>query len=605
MKLKQIHNIINKFTGLLNIRLIKISVIIVLAVLAYSNTLNSPFVLDDHNLENLCQYRDFTEMRFVTETSFFLNCKLHGLKPPGYHIVNILIHIINGLLLFAFSLLTLNAVSGKSTAESSGRAINENVAFLISLIFTLHPNQIQAVTYLIQRYSSLVTLMYLSSLVFYALWRMTYCGDPEIKLKKYVFYALSLFFALVSVKTKESAITLPVILTTYEFLFFKGKVTKRIVFLIPFFVIIPLILIKLGKLAIHLDLSKVNDFSSIDKSLSYAAARNPLYVYSAGENLLTQLRAVVTYIKMLIFPVNQTLIYYYPVSTHFSDYRVILSGVIVLIILSYLAVLIFDSFKKKNDANNRLFYKLAAFGILWFFINISPQLLVAVKEWVLLQYRVYLPSAGFSLFVGALTFTFLRKFEGKVIVIISLGIAVILTLTTYTNNVNWQSEITLWEDNIRKAPQHPLPYNFLANAYFNKYRYEDALKAAKQAVELNRNDYQSINLTGYIYERLGEINDAKRAYELAIKMNPLFAPPYINLGNIYASQGLYDDALKLYEKSLQLKSDLAQTYSNIGNIYLKRGALKKALENYKKAIAITPAFAVAHNNLGALYLKQG
>ncbi|QWR77536.1 tetratricopeptide repeat protein [Candidatus Magnetomonas plexicatena] len=598
MKIKKIQTIINNCTSLLNIKLIKIFVIVILAALAYSNTLNSPFVLDDLNLEKFCQYGNFTEMRFVTETSFVLNCKLHGLKPHGYHIVNILIHIINGLLLFAFSLLTLNVASRKSAAEGSEGMLNENIAFLISLIFTLHPNQIQAVTYIIQRYSSLLTLTYLSSLLFYALSRTN-------NSKKYVFYTLSLFFALVSTKTKESAITLPVILTAYEFLFFEGKLKKRLLFIAPFFVIIPLILLNLGNFGIHADLSKVNDFSSIDKSLSYSAVKNPLYVYSSSENFFTQIRAVVTYIKILFFPANQTLIYYYPVSTTFLDFRVILSGIFVLIILGYLVALLFSSFKKTDNVNNYIFSRLAAFGILWFFINISPQLMVAVKEWVLLQYRAYLPSIGFSFFVGALAFKFSKKLGEKLMLTISLGIAIVLSLTTYINNSNWQSEITLWEDNVRKAPQHPLPYNFLANAYFNKYRYNDALRAAKQAVELNTYDYQSINLTGYIYERLGEVNDAKGAYELAIKTNPLFAPPYINLGNIYASQGHYDEALTLYEKSLQLKSDLAQTYSNIGNIYLKQGALKKALENYKKAIAITPAFATAHNNLGALYLQQG
>ncbi|MEO5357655.1 MAG: tetratricopeptide repeat protein [Nitrospirae bacterium YQR-1] len=587
---------------------LKIFIITVLAILAYSNTLNSPFVVDDNNLEKFCQYRNFIEMRFVTETTFVLNCKLHGLKPQGYHIVNILIHIVNGLLLFAFSFLTLNAVSGKSAADAPQRALDvENTAFLISLVFTLHPVQIQAVTYIIQRYSSLLTLMYLSSLVFYALWRKTTNGNVSTKVvfkNKYVLYSLSFFFALAATKTKESAITLPLILTAYEFLFFKGSTKKRLLSLIPFFIVIPVIIINSKLIVSHMDISVVNDFSFADSSLKYSPAKNPLHVYSISENFFTQIRAILTYIKMLILPVNFTLIYYYPVSTSFTDYRVILSGVFIMAILSYSVVLIFKSFSGGSE-DRHIYSKLTAFGILWFFINISPQLMIAVKEWVVLQYRVYLPSVGFSFLAGALLIRFFRKYSGYALTLLSLGIAIILCVSTYRNNSNWQNETTLWEDNIKKAPQHPMPYNFLANAYFNKTRYNDAIRVLKQAVTLDRYDYQSLNLLGYTYEHLGELKEAITSYEHAIRINPFFAPPYINLGNIYASQGLLNDALKMYETAVKLKPDLAQTYNNMGNIYLKQGFSEKALENYKMAIAINPAFAAAHNNLGVLYLNQG
>ena len=248
--------------------------IAVLAILVYSNTFNVPFLFDDNPniVENpivmdlkyftqpseaeifsgTFQYKEFMK-RFIGYLSFALNYKAHGLDVRGYHITNLLIHIINGILLYSLVMLTFR------TPWFSDSYLNDKsrvVALFSALLFVSHPVQTQAVTYIVQRFASLATMFYLMSLVFYVTWRLRTAvrSSESGAWKNHIIYIMSLVSAVLAMKTKETAFTLPLAIMLYEFLFFKGKVKMRLLRLMP--LILTMLIIPLTYFGLDSDIDK-------------------------------------------------------------------------------------------------------------------------------------------------------------------------------------------------------------------------------------------------------------------------------------------------------------------------------------------------------------
>ncbi|MEE9613971.1 MAG: hypothetical protein V3W31_03325, partial [Thermodesulfobacteriota bacterium] len=201
-------------------RLAAVMGIVVTAGLVYSNALSGPFLVDDHiyilknpEVRSLGNFLDISGTRYVAFLSFALNYAVGGYSPVGYHLVNVVIHVINGLLVWWLALLTFRSPALSGAGEDT--RLSYFIALGAALIFISHPVQTQAVTYITQRFASLATLFYLLSLALYVKWRLS----PELKSRS-VFYILSLVSAVLAMKTKEIAFTLPLVIVLYEFTFF-------------------------------------------------------------------------------------------------------------------------------------------------------------------------------------------------------------------------------------------------------------------------------------------------------------------------------------------------------------------------------------------------
>ncbi|MEE9614704.1 MAG: hypothetical protein V3W31_07095, partial [Thermodesulfobacteriota bacterium] len=227
-------------TNSLSAPLTSIALIAVTALVVYSNTLNGPFLFDDDwyvvnnvKIRDLGNFLDLSGTRYVTFLTFALNYYFGGLDPFGYHLANIVIHMVNGLLVWWLVILTFRTPAMERTAGEPG--LKYLVALVAALIFVSHPIQTQAVSYITQRFASLATLFYLLSLVLYVKWRFS---------RRWWLYAVSLLSAIVAMKTKEIAFTLPAMLCLYELAFFPREgFSKRLPALVPFLLtmaIIPL-----------------------------------------------------------------------------------------------------------------------------------------------------------------------------------------------------------------------------------------------------------------------------------------------------------------------------------------------------------------------------
>src|SRR4030042_64208 len=240
-------------------------ILIALGFLAYANTFQAPFVLDDEPyivrnpaVKDLSYFREPSKMEevntirpnfrhaFRTRTigylTFALNYRLHGLDVTGYHGVNLLVHLFNALLVYVLLILTYRTPfmsRARHMEGHPGTSADPNMAaFFTALFFVCHPIQTQAVTYIAHRFTSLATFFYLLSLVGYVKFRLS-----ESTTGRYGLYSVSVISALLGMLTKEICFTLPVVIGAYELMFLDGKVIPRVCFLSPLIlaaVVIPL-----------------------------------------------------------------------------------------------------------------------------------------------------------------------------------------------------------------------------------------------------------------------------------------------------------------------------------------------------------------------------
>ncbi len=211
-------------------------ILTILAILAYANSFHVPFVLDDvwitgnsviHNLPGFFTADGYDEFpnRIVGYFTLAINYRFGGENVTGYHAVNLAIHITNALLVYSFVQLTFKTPlfttpDPEFAIHHSPFTIHRFLPFLIALLFVCHPLQTQAVTYTVQRLTSLATLFYLATLVLHIRWRLSLVAGAAIASRSILpYYFLSLLMAVLAMKTKEIAFTLPLVVLLYEFSF--------------------------------------------------------------------------------------------------------------------------------------------------------------------------------------------------------------------------------------------------------------------------------------------------------------------------------------------------------------------------------------------------
>jgi hypothetical protein len=553
--------------------------IVVFALIAYSNSFSVPFVFDDHpiirdnlliqdlkffvypSLAKVSPLYYYLKLRYVSLLSFAINYQLNGLNVEGYHITNLAIHIFNGFLVFLLITLTFETPSLK---DSSLKDRVPLIALFTSLLFVVHPVQIQAVTYVVQRYMSLGSLFYLLSLVVFIKWRLVSLEASRLKFKdlgtiKFGVYLFSLFIALLGMMTKENVFTLPFAIALYEILFFQEKWYKRLLFLIPFFLVtlvIPLGFIDLVN--IHKPLNEI--LASVSRK-SYITTK-----VSRWDYLLTEFVVIVTYLRLLILPINQNVDYDYPIYHSFFNPQVLFSFLFLVSIVG-LAFFLIYRYRNKVPAT-----RLISYGILWFFLTLAVESSFMPMVDVINEHRLYLPVVGALMAFTTSAFLLARHWEiqrprlAKGVLPVLIGFVVIFTGATYKRNQVWQSPETLWKDVLKKSPNKARPYNELA-VYLNRQeKYAEAIPYFKKAIELS---------PGYSY-------------------------PYLNMGVSYMNLGQADKAMEMYKKAVKIRPDLGQAYNNIGVLYMKQGKVQKAKKMYQKALQVNPNSATARQNLKAI-----
>jgi Tfp pilus assembly protein PilF len=579
--------------------------ITVLGLLVYSNTFDAPFQFDDISIVvNNQAAKEFDQsvfmLRQVGYFSFALNYKAHGFDVRGYHAVNLLVHILSAVLLYLLVRLTFRT---PLMADSSLREKSGHVALLSGLLFVCHPVQTQAVTYIVQRFASLSAMFYLASLVLYVRYRIgtivrsTTGTDSSRefgvrrKTASVLLYLASLLCALLAMKTKEMAFTLPLAIVMYELMFFRGGFKSRLLHLGPLFLTILIIPLTLFSLNVSLGdvLERITEATRMQTGMSRL------------EYLFTEFRVITTYVRLLFLPVGQNLDYDYPMYGSLFEPRVFLS---FMFLLGIFGLGVYMLRRSRTAAAGRL----AAFGVFWFFLTLSVESSIVPIVDVIFEHRVYLPSAGVFVAVAAGVCLLSNRLSGvwtKAVAGILVTVVVALSGAAYARNNVWRSEISLWEDVVGKSPRKARPHNNLGKAYNEAEMVERAIEHLKRAISLDPELYKAYNNLGNALRAKGLIDRAIREYRICLGLRPDYAEAHNNLGNALRAKGLLDMAEEELKEALRLKPDSAESHNNLGIIYRAKGMTDKALDHYDEALRIRPDYAEAHNNLAVLYAYDG
>ena len=586
--------------------------IITIISIVYSNTLEAPFVLDDKLVivENPIvkdlgymvnpseakvhkghfEYESFRH-RYIGYLTFAINYWFHKLDVTGYHLVNIAIHIINSLIVYWLVILTFKTPFLNSSVLR-GR-INE-IAFFASLFFACHPLQTQAVTYIWQRVTSLSTTFYCLALVFYILWRLTSKKPSSFATQMPIlFYFGSVISAVLAMKTKEIAFTLPVVIFLYELMFFEEKIKKRILYITPLLLtmlIIPISLLETEKLKGDL-MGNIGEVTRVDTNISRM------------DYLLTQFTVVATYIRLIFFPINQNLDYEFPIYNTFLTPEVFLSFLLLFSIFT-LGIYMFLHSRTHNST-----YRIIAFGIFWFFITLSVESSFIPILDVIYEHRVYLPSTGFFIALTIGIFLILNKFGHRKLH--RIGVAIIVTVIimfsvlTYSRNNIWSSEIGIWQDTVEKSPQKARPHWILGTVLNKQGRTEEAIEHYLHALRINPESEKTHNNLGLAFYNQGRTKESIEHYLHALQIKPDYEEAHINLGSVLNNQGRTEEAKEHYLQALRINPESEKTHLNLGNILYNQGRTEEAKEHYLQALKKNPESEEAHNNLAILLVHIG
>ena len=553
-----------------------------LGLLLYGHTLDAPFQLDD--LSNIrdglyamtslslneaidASFKSLLDRRPLANLSFALNYYFHGYRLAGYHLVNISIHVMNGVLLYLLVFKTLRLRCGPQPRHPVW------IAGLASLLWFVNPVQIQSVTYIVQRMTSMAALFYLASFLFYV-----YSREAEKRLTTVVLVAMSLFSFLLSVATKELAWTLPLLICCYEWFFFQ-ELDKA---WIKRFAIYGLI----GVATSVTVACYVYDYNPLTLLTSTPRIRT----FTALERFLTEGRVIFIYMSLLLYPhpSRLNLNHDIAISQSLLDPVTTLWSFIGLVVL--LGILVFAA--KRG-------HRIIAFCMVWFFLNVAIEALVAGLE-PMFEHRIYLPSMFFFV-----PFLLLVKDRPKIAVPVAATLIVAFAFWTHERNTLWTQPIAFWEDTVQKSPDHYRPHFNLGTSYLGVEAYALAITAFETSLAHSPPYPEEIYTNiGSAYIETGRYDAARRNLNRAVELNPKAYIAHNLLAKLERKNGNYTAALDHYKKAIKTRPN-AYSYHGLGILYMDMKALNKAVEVFQRALTLRPNWANGYSSLGLARAKQG
>lgn len=561
-----------------------------LGLIIYSNSFDCSFHFDDKNniIENT-SLRDLTnpgkiwnesklgKTRFIPYLSFALNYKFGNLDVWGYHLVNLLIHLLNAYLVYWLTILVFTSPNLREHHLARHKYF---IAPVVALLFVSHPLATQSVTYIVQRMASMAAMFYFLSVALYIKARFS----ESKSFQKQILFAGAFASALLAMFSKENAFTLPITILLTELILFRK-------------VALPFRLTDYRHLALLATAAGFFVFAMIRLA---SALFDPLlptggnhFTVTPLSYLLTQFPVIVKYIRLLFLPVNQNLDHDIQMSETLLDFTT-LSSLLMLVSIVVLAIRLYRN------------HKIFTFGIFWFFIALSIESGVIPIEDLMFEHRTYLPSFGFFLTVTSGIFYFLwDKYKGMAIALLMLMIVSNSILTFKRNNV-WKNELTLWNDAVSKSPEKARPYLNRGVANWDRGNRKQALEDYQKAVQLSPGNYSSAHFNlAVAFESFGQWDLAIENYNKTISLSPQNAEARSGLGVCYSNKGMADKAIAEFTSAIKLFPGNSRYYYNRGNTYMNNKQWIEAEADFSTAIRLDPQYIDAIINRATLYGMNG
>ncbi len=501
----------------------------------------------------------------LTWISHMIDFQFFGLNPAGAHIVNLLFHIANVLLLFYVLNLMTTAV-WKSA--------------FVAALFALHPLHVQSVAWAAERKDVLSTFFWMLTMIAYC----RYVRRPQVK--RYLL--IILFFAL-GLMSKPMLVTLPLVLLLLDYWplrrFDENSATKR-------------------KITGQLVLEKAPLFilSALSCIVTYIAqqrggAVQSLAMKPLGLRIANATVSYIVYIWKALWPDNLAVFYPYPKSL--PDWQAAGAG-LLLCAISIAVVLIALRGLKRHG--------YLAVGWFWYLVTLAPVIgIVQVGRQARADRYTYIPLTGLFIIAAWGLPELLEKlgFRGKALIALAVPALACLAVITWQQVSYWQSSTTLFGHAIKVTDENDLAYYNHGVASAASGNYSQAIFDYKNATRINPLYFKAFCNLGATYATMGDYAQAVRDYDRAIEIQPGKAVTYNDRGAAYYSLGNNNQAILDYNKAVALDPGMFQAYYNRGKTYMSFGRYVPAYEDFSRAIYINPEFAPAYFRRGIIMDKLG
>lgn len=406
-------------------------------------------------------------LRPVAYATFFANHALDGFEPRWFRVVNIMMHLVNGWLVFVIlrRLGTGMATRGWMTGKSA-----VFIAMTTALVFVVHPLATESVTYIVQRFTSMGTLLLLL------------CMDLHLRSlmaegrHRGWFRAGAVLAALAGMLTKEDVVTAPVLAVMLDSLVLGTRLRTALWRGLPLLLCLPLV----PGMVMAVAWAQNECVWSLERAFNLVNLRDR--PWSHWQYVITEWTVMVEYVRLLLWPAGQNLDPVRPLYDSVFAPRVLGSAAGLLA-----AVAGAWQLRRRWPADGR--WRLVVVSVLWFLVTVFVSSGLVPLPQVMAEHRTYLPSIGLFVVMACLLDRFRQSAGAGPAGFITGAVVITFGIATCARNRVWSNDIGLWADTVSKSPGQYGAWNNLGSALYEAGRFEEAEKAFRQVVELEPRYY--------------------------------------------------------------------------------------------------------------------
>ena len=491
----------------------------------------------------------------ITALSHSIVHYFSGMRPFLYHLVNVLIHLVNiSLVFFLIQILFKNF----------------RITLIITLLFAIHPMQAESVAYVAGRRDILYSTFFLIALIFYLKYIMTY------QVKNFI---VVIIFFMLSLLSKGQAVIFPFVLILIDWFYSRKLFTLKIIIeKIPFF----LLSLLLGLKLIH-----TANTSSWGPGLS-------IEVFSWTNQVLFAAYGFIKYCILLVAPFNLSIIHPYPdlsngIPFYYWLCLIPVIGVFILLVRKI----------KASDAIS----KMIVFGLLFFIINIILVLQLIPNSYSIInEHYVYLASIGFFILPAALFEKISKKGTSKNIFIAVFSVYVlILSINTFNRCKVFNDSISVWTDVLNKYDNSYIAFYNRGIAFKDLNEYKKAVNDFDKSIENNPKYTRAYTNRGAIKILLGDYPGSVEDFSQVIKLKRQDTVALFNRGNAKSYMGDFKGAIEDYNKTVEFSKNDFEVINWRGKAKFYSGDVKIAIEDFNICITMADTSADVRFNRGTAW----
>jgi len=439
-------------------------------------------------------YQPLTTLSYATDNAIY-----GGINSWGFHFTSLLLHLTNvGLLFFLLRKLGFKDI---------------NIA-LITLIFALHPMQVEAVAWISARSTLLFTLFYITALLFYS---------EYAEKRNSVAVIFSFVFFILSLLSKPSAASFFLFIPLIEYWFFP-RLTFRTLFRMFIFAVPSVVLLL------------VTLYSRSDAGVFHAVTGNDFSVF---QNIIFALWSVIVYVIHILLPLKQNIFMGYP------SFHVFM--LIVPVFIFVIWVVLFTRLKQYRKI------MLLSTGLFLIPLSVHLKIIPFGDQFVADRYA-YFSVAGIAIIPVMLMFFMIQKLNKRLAVGLAILLfsffSIVLVRQTLSFRSAWKDSISLWTNIIQNNPDFYLGYYNRGCALRDKGMLNESISDFTQVILLYPEYADAYLARGAVFSKLNNFKRSIDDYTLALKVNPELTEALYNRGNAFYNTGQFEFAVKDYKKFL-------------------------------------------------------